>query len=427
MNLGVAKADITPLQRVPLGGYQVANRYSEGVLHPIYARGFVMDGEGGVAALALLEVLGLREQLVAQIQSQIKTNTGIPSNRVIIACTHTHSGPDGLVVSPDIEPLPQTIMDDIVRSTVECLTQAANALKPVILHIGRQQVTGVCSDRSYPERCCPNELLVLSGEHTNGRQIAFLANYSCHPTVLGPSNRLINGDLFGHAMAQVERTRSGALCGLTNGASANISTRFTRRKRTIDEMEQLATQLSDAILEAEREGTAMSSSVIRSASRTLRLYVPPSPPTEVCSSLLAAYMRDVKRARRDDISPGEVRHLESLVEGARLRLERSRGVSNEAGTFEEISITGLRVGDIVFVTVPGELPSSVGQRICDCPPPGITVAVLGLANGYVGYFPDLDGGESYENITSRFTAEASRSVQFAASSLIHELANAKPT
>jgi neutral ceramidase len=72
-----------------------------------------------------------------------------------------------------------------------------------------------------------------------------------------------------------------------------------------------------------------------------------------------------------------------------------------------VTTTAVRVGDMMWVTFPGELFNTIGKHVkAACP---ATVAlIMGYTNGYVGYFPEQEafaqGG--YEPATSHLAPNA---------------------
>jgi hypothetical protein len=62
---------------------------------------------------------------------------------------------------------------------------------------------------------------VLRIDREDGQPLACLLNYACHPTVLGPGNKLTSPDYPGHARRIVEQM-TGAMCVFLQGAAGDM-------------------------------------------------------------------------------------------------------------------------------------------------------------------------------------------------------------
>jgi neutral ceramidase len=69
---------------------------------------------------------------------------------------------------------------------------------------------------------------------------------------------------------------------------------------------------------------------------------------------------------------------------------------------------GLRLGQAVFVTIPGELFTEIGRRV-KALSSSLQLHDIGLANGYIGYIPNAqasaEGGYATDAATGAFYAE----------------------
>ena len=70
-------------------------------------------------------------------------------------------------------------------------------------------------------------------------------------------------------------------------------------------------------------------------------------------------------------------------------------------TVVPVPTTAVRIGDLMWVTFPGELFHAIGQKVKAAAPAGHAF-LMGYTNGYIGYFPEqkafAEGG--YEPATS---------------------------
>jgi hypothetical protein len=128
------------------------------------------------------------------------------------------------LVQSYIQSLPQLIARDAVR--------AASSVKPVQLAAGQgHSDIGINRDLRLPDGrfivgCNPQgfsdpEVGVIRIDTTDGQPLACLVNYACHPTVLGPENRLISPDYPGSTRKIVELV-TGSTCLFLQGAAGNV-------------------------------------------------------------------------------------------------------------------------------------------------------------------------------------------------------------
>jgi hypothetical protein len=79
---------------------------------------------------------------------------------------------------------------------------------------------------------------------------------------------------------------------------------------------------------------------------------------------------------------------------------------NEPGI--DMEMVGLRLGQAVFFTIPGELFTEIGKRL-KALSQSLQLHVIGLANGYVGYISNAqssaEGGYATDIATGAFYAE----------------------
>jgi hypothetical protein len=90
--VGFSSVDITPAEGYPLSGYY-HERGADGTLDPLQAKAVYFQQQDAAAVLVVCDVIGIHRQLSAEIRRQAAAATGIPAEKIIIAATHTHTGP----------------------------------------------------------------------------------------------------------------------------------------------------------------------------------------------------------------------------------------------------------------------------------------------------------------------------------------------
>jgi hypothetical protein len=93
VKVGAVQLEITPQLGLDLSGFAVRPQPSTSVLDPLWIRGLYCE-EGGERFLWLhADVLAVDEAMVDRLRCGIESEIGLPSGRILISTTHTHSGP----------------------------------------------------------------------------------------------------------------------------------------------------------------------------------------------------------------------------------------------------------------------------------------------------------------------------------------------
>jgi len=231
---GVARVDITPRADIPNGMWMAQTHVrAEGVHQALWMTALaVRDGDERIVVLELDWCL-LSDAQDGRIRSAVSRATGVRPDRVLPICTHSHAGP----VTQESY---RGEGHEDVQAYVACLTAwavdaAASALarlEPVRVAVGRGDCPiGINRDLRLPDGRAvagPNpdghadtSVGVVRIERVDGTPMAILVNYACHPTVLGPDNKLVSPDYPGTAKRVVERV-TGARCLFLQGAAGDM-------------------------------------------------------------------------------------------------------------------------------------------------------------------------------------------------------------
>ena len=94
--IGYARIEITPEETVPLAGYgNTSRRLSQNVRDPLYATCLAFtDSQGQTALLYTTDLIRAYEDTTRRVRAELEKELGLPRDKVMIASTHTHSGPD---------------------------------------------------------------------------------------------------------------------------------------------------------------------------------------------------------------------------------------------------------------------------------------------------------------------------------------------
>ncbi|MFA5189609.1 MAG: neutral/alkaline non-lysosomal ceramidase N-terminal domain-containing protein [Verrucomicrobiia bacterium] len=237
--VGTARTDITPSGPIWMGGYASRNHPSEGVLQPIWAKALLFeDPAGSRAAIVTLDLIGIDRGLTDSVCQRICQKTGIPRERIVLNCSHTHSGPVVAGVTPlvyDLDAGQQKTVDDYAKTLADKLVLLVEAavkdLQPAKLAFGEGQATFGANRRAMrvkvpegapkPPAPVDHTVPVLTVRDEKDALRAVLFGYACHSTTLAIYE--INGDYPGFAQAALETSHPGVTALFMAGCGADVN------------------------------------------------------------------------------------------------------------------------------------------------------------------------------------------------------------
>lgn len=377
---GTARIDITPPVGIDMTGFIARLGPSVGVHDPLWARAFVVEQDGTTLALVSADILAFDWHSTAAIRRIIQRRIG-RSIQVMLAATHTHSGPATIflrhcgTVDPAWMKTLHTRVADAVCTAYSRLTEAR-------VSIGSgESVIGI--NRRIPGGPIDPAVGVLRVEMADGRPLCVGVNYACHPVVL--SNRFLSADFPGSTnMVLEQRYGSGNHSFLSlfiNGAAGDIN---PRERDTFEVAERLGAELADAAAGAWDRAVAVDVTTLRSESRTVSLPLSPPPSREEAKALLDEYWDRQDALQQEGGSEVAIKVAGAQVSWAAELYKRIRDGAIPSSVDVEFQAFGL--GPVCFIAVPGELFSAIGmaiKRACG----GRAVFVVGYGNDDIGYLP----------------------------------------
>ena len=129
--VGAASIEITPPVGAPLAGNFRDDYASRGVHAPLQSRSVVIRRGDAAVAWISNDLLTMPASLAAEVRRQVAERCGLAGDRVMVAATHTHSGPDvsGLAAQGD----PAEIQRTLAPRMAESCAQAFQACEPMHL------------------------------------------------------------------------------------------------------------------------------------------------------------------------------------------------------------------------------------------------------------------------------------------------------
>ncbi len=193
--------EITPPLGSEIPGYY-AVRVSTGVLDRLYVKSAVFGSDEPCAAIISIDAVELPGDICQKIAARVQEFTGIPAEAVGICATHTHLGiPCGEPVGAKSD---DKYMEELCRIAADCVTLAAQRLRPCNVSFGTGSVGDISFVRDYLMRdgsVCTNptasaEILrpysendplvpVLAFYDQDGVPTGALISFACHHDCIG--------------------------------------------------------------------------------------------------------------------------------------------------------------------------------------------------------------------------------------------------
>ena len=404
--IGYAKNIITPPLGTQLAGHAIMDRKAEGIHDELYCRVIILDNNGEEFCIIQNDLVGLGYDFVDETKVNLK-ELGLKEENIFIGCTHTHSGPKGLTKNvkgrpEDIEMMSghynETLCQNIQQAIITTVKEALANKTPGVLNYGISEVNGVSSNRN--DRNNPGDQILLALEFIldNGKKI-LAYNYSCHPTVVNHRNHFITAD-FPHGVAKLIEDTEYELVMFINGSSGDISTRFTRREASFEEIDRLGLILKNKIDEALETTTTSDLENIKVKDKTFKIALKRIGTVEEIQAKLDNYQKELDLAIQE--SKPNIRTYESFVEGARINLFLAQ--SGQEGEYLDIKYKLLKIDDLIFVFVPSELFYELVKPLKE--ESNGKLFFCTHFNGSMGYIADQGSydRDTYETQTSRFLA-----------------------
>lgn len=214
---GVAVVDLSPDRPVPLGGYAARQgKPLAGIHDPVLAKALWL--ERGDVRLCLLAVDLIGAGL--EIRDAVKP----PDAHLVLAASHTHSGPGALAPGfwqIALGPYDPKLRDELVRRLRRAVETARAHRRPARLAFASGAVPGFQRNRRGAGPVDP-ELGVMAVLDSLRRPLAVVATYAAHPTVLSDQVRHLSGDWPG-AFQRALESRVGCPVLYLNGAEGDVA------------------------------------------------------------------------------------------------------------------------------------------------------------------------------------------------------------
>jgi hypothetical protein len=175
-----------------------ANRPFIDVHDNLYVKALVLSNNKNNITLLTFDCIGLLYPQLEAIRARIKIELpSINPEHIVMSSTHTHSGPDVVGIwGKDLahSGVNNKHMQLIVDRAVAAIKEATEAKKPVSISYG----TGSFGEDWVKNISEPGELdrsvSTIKFSDLNGKNIAMLTNFACHPTIMDDASTAASSD-----------------------------------------------------------------------------------------------------------------------------------------------------------------------------------------------------------------------------------------
>jgi hypothetical protein len=437
LRAGVAKVEITDTTAGPVND-------------PLYVKALVIDNGATVVALVTVDAVAIGEigyignEYLGNVRTWIEEELRIKPSNVLINASHCH----GVVCS------------DVDQRTIQAVKQAAQNMVAVKVGAGRGHEDRIMENRRLKLKSGKEvdmrhayslppdeevaevgpvdpEIGVLRLDRADGRTVAVVYNFACHPIQGVPSGGN-TADVTGFASQVIEDNLSnGAIALFVQGCAGDINPAFYKAVNHPRDAEPLGNMLGLSTLKALRKVKTKEDNRLKVLNQRIelpradlaqRIIAIEAEQQELLRSLRGTHLNlktfiplvlkynlsedfpsyDSQRylheeaVGRNDLKKLDAtnrNHLQQYIRNihtmeqltrintnlALLRKHQANLVDSGKRTIE-VELLALRVGDFVLTSFPGELTVRIGLNIKKKSPHELTF-VAGYSNGYIYYAP----------------------------------------
>ncbi|MBL7186242.1 MAG: neutral/alkaline non-lysosomal ceramidase N-terminal domain-containing protein [Phycisphaerae bacterium] len=438
LTAGVAVTDITPPVGYRMSGY-FHERLSTGTSNPLRAKAVVLRQGDESAALVCCDIIGLSPDVSSRARKLASNETGIPAENILIAATHSHTGPlyfgalrkhlhEKAVATSGSDPY-ETVdyASRLVRRITRAITKASAAAEPVRLEAGSAEQQGLSFNRRFhmkngTVRFNPGVLnpdivrvagpidpevgIVFLRQAETGNNMAALINFALHLDTVGGSLYAADYPFY---VEQALRKQYGKDLTLLygTGTCGDINhIDVTKRERL--KTDYIGKTLAETVLAKTESLKAIAEPAMAVRSEIVEV------PLQRCGPERIAWAHEnIKKVGTEELS-----FLEQVEAYKILAIEM------RASPTIRLEVQVFRLSrDVAVVGLPGEVFVDLGLAIKKASPFEHTL-VIELCQDAPGYIPTKKAFAegSYETVNSRIAPGGGEEMAEAAIRLLKELA-----
>ena len=376
LHFGTGRTVITPPVGVELCGYgPYIERRSTAVHQDLLSTALALSDGDRIFVWVSNDLVWTDRSLVDETHRIVRDRYGLDPARVVIANTHTHSGP-ATMKTIAWGKWDNAYTAGLPERFANAIGQAVSSLEPGRIGFGRTPVPGLSVNRVDEGGEADEEALLMRIDDSGGRMRAAAINFGAHPVTLG-ADTVICGDYAGDAAGKMEKDREGLRVLFFQGSCGDLNCRGFGDG--MDRMEENGSILRDHVLPA-LDGIETNGKVELDGD-TYEVALPTAVPDRSELETELADYRERLAASSSGADPGEHRRLRFEVDWRALRLDLLDGPHPQR---LECRVSWMRINDSVLLAHPLELFLTYGKQVRAASPYPNTM-IIGYANETVGY------------------------------------------
>jgi hypothetical protein len=405
---GIARANITPPVGMLMSGYGARKTPAIGIHDDLNLVALYLNDGTTEAGLITMDLIDTDSKGTARIRKACANLTNVPMKNILVACSHTHGGPQtGIYGEDEGDDLKKSYTNTVIYKASGALAEAKRNAVPVSLGHGRQD----CHIAANRREMRPDGNVVL-GYNPDGpiapytdvirfdrldtkQPMAIIFSYASHGTNMGGDNLLYTADYIGPAKRLVDQILPTAVSAFVAGCSADINP-YPRGTFELCERhgKRLGCAVSQAVLDIE-EMTEDAKIAVASHNFKFEVEAPPSleeakEKYRIAKENADKEIAEAKKASSD--KPVDEKMVLQWHTAYELRRTKSLLDALERGE-KDFSILletqAIAIGDCALVGMPGEIFVNIGLAVAEKSPFKRTIHVS-HANGSAGYVPTAD-------------------------------------
>lgn len=412
LTVGAYAMDITPPEEMlplPFNG-GITAKYSDNVVDPLHSRTIVLDDGTERIAIVVVDSCIMDRELLDQAKGLAQEATGIPSSKILISATHTHSAP-AVTGAHGTDPDPR-YREFLIQKIAKGIQEADQMRVPAQIGWGvshnddyvfcrRWRMkpgtarsvphTGRSSDQvqmnpgnNNPNRIGPTgpvdtAVTVLSVQTREGRPLALLGNYSTHyagAPALSADYFAVFAKRIGELIGADAGPGSPFVGMMSNGTSGDANcSNFAQSERKRYDRFMVGDEIARTAFAAYQGIEYYDWVPIVMEEDTVKF--------------------DVRMPTAEEVREAEeylAENMKGLPKNIQESYARETVLLSEMPPYRQLRLQAIRLGDFGITAAPAELYGITGLKLKAGSPLEVTMNIS-LANGFVGYVPPPDQHE----------------------------------
>jgi len=405
---GIARANITPPVGMLMSGYGARKTPAIGIHDDLFAVAIYLNDGDTESALVTMDIIDTDSKGTASIRKACANMSGVPAKNIIVACSHTHGGPQtGVYGDDEGDDLKKSYTQSLIYKIAGALSEAKRKAVPVSVGHARQdcKIAGNRRERMpdgsvtigyNPEGPIYPFTEVIRFDRLDKKEpMAIIFSYASHGTTMTGDNYHWTADYPGSAKRFIEKNIPAATASFLASCSADIN---PYPRGTFELCELHGKRLGCAATQAALDIMEMAEDIrIAVASHNFRFKVEAPPSLEEAQERykIAKENADNEIAKAKELSGNKLLDERTVLQWhTSAELKRSKALLDALGKGEKeffipLETQALAIGDCAFVGMPGEIFVNIGQAVVEQSPFRRTIHVS-HANGSAGYVPTAD-------------------------------------